>query len=181
MANLKSTFGNTSLSDKATAAAAVGILIIGGIVTYRLGIWGNYNKGTDQNASIPVDETKLEDQTKIKYKNIADSLYQEMNKTGWTLFSSLYPMVEMLNTEELKQVVKDFGTRASTVPFTNFALSGEKYNLFTWFEREIQSTDNLNKMKVLFSTTNLWSLPNYGTGRAPMPRSRPNIKPGPRK
>jgi hypothetical protein len=179
MANLKSTFGNTSLSDKATAAAAVGILIIGGVVTYRLGMWGNYNKGTDQNASIPVDETKLDDQTKIKYKNIADNLYREMNKTGWTLFSNLYAMLVGLNDDELKQVVKDFGTRASTVPFTNFALSGEKYNLFTWFEREIQSTDNLNRMKVLFSKTNLWSNANLPTGEG---RAKPErAKPKPRK
>lgn len=179
MANLRSTFGNTSLSDKAMAAAAVGAVFIGGIVTYRLGLWGNFNKGTDQNAAIPVDETKLDDQTKIKYKNIADNLYREMNKTGWTLFSNLYPMVNGLNAEELKQVVKEFGTRASTVPFTNFALTGEKFNLFTWFEREIQSTDNLNRMKVLFSKTKLWSEANLPTGEG---RAKPERdKPKPRK
>lgn len=161
------------------AAAAVGAVIISGIITYRLGMWGNFNKGTDQNAAIKVDDSKLEDQTKIKYKNIADNLYREMNKTGWTLFSNLYAMLVGLNDEELKQVVKEFGTRASTVPFTNFALSGEKFNLFTWFEREIQSTDNLNRMKVLFSKTNLWSNANMPTGEG---RAKPERdKPKPRK
>lgn len=179
MANLRSKFGNTSLSDKAMAAAAVGAVFIGAIVTYRLGLWGNFNKGTDQNAAIPVDETKLNDPTKIKYKNIADNLYREMNKTGWTLFSNLYSMLVGLNDDELKQVVKEFGTRASTVPFTNFALSSERFNLFTWFEREIQSTDNLNKMKVLFSKTNLWSNPNMPSGEG---RTKPTRdKPKPRK
>jgi hypothetical protein len=177
MASLKSTFANTSLSDKATAAAAVGVVILGGIVTYRLGIWGNYNKGTDQNAGVSVKESNLSDKSKIKYKNIADSLYQEMNKTGWTKFSNLYPMLQSLNDDELKQVVKEFGTRASTVPFTNFALSGEKYNLFTWFEREIYSSDNLKKMKRLFEGTNLWSASSDTSGTSLSPLFKPALDP----
>lgn len=177
MANLRSTFGNTSLSDKAMAAAAVGAVFIGGIVTYRLGLWGNFNKGTDQNAGISVDETKLNDPTKIKYKNIADSLYREMNKTGWTSFNKLYAMLKNLNVEELKQVVKEFGTRASTVPFTNFALSGEKYNLFIWLEKDIYSKENLNKMKSLFDDTNLWSSSGSYEGTSLSPLFKPMLDP----
>jgi hypothetical protein len=181
MASINTPYGGGSLSDKMLGITMLGAVGLGALITYRLGYWGNFNKGTDQNANIKVDESKLADPSKVKYKNIADGLYQEMNKTGWTLFSKLYPMVSELNTEELKQVVKEFGTRASTVPFTNFALSGERYNLFTWFERDIQSSDNLNKMKLLFNKTDLWSSTSFGTGAARKPVERPKIKPRPRK
>jgi hypothetical protein len=134
-----------------------GLAVLGiGFYTYRLGFWGNYNKGTDANQNAPVDTSKLKDKTKILYKNIAENLYREFNKTGITRFSNIYPMISKLNPEELKQVVKEFGTRASTVPFTNFALSGEKMNLFTWIEKDIVSTDNLNTLKKLFAPTKLW-------------------------
>jgi hypothetical protein len=100
-----------------------------------------------------------------------------MNKTGWTKFSNLYPMLQSLNDDELKQVVKEFGTRASTVPFTNFALSGEKYNLFTWFEREIYSSDNLKKMKRLFEGTNIWSASSDTSGTSLSPLFKPALDP----
>lgn len=163
MATVSTPFGGANIGNKTLGVAALGIVAIGAAVTYRLGYWGNYKVGTDQNANITIDKSKLDDQTGIEYKNIAENLYREFNKTGLTKFTVIRDMLSGLNTEELKQVVKDFGARNSTVVFTGLAM-GDKMNLFTWMEKDIDSQQNLDALKTIFLPTKLWSAPSYGTG-----------------
>ena len=141
-------------------AALVGVAALTLGVTYKLGLWGEQNKGEDKNAGgVIIDTSKLPGQP-AKYKNIADNLYSEFNSLQVTQSSKLFKMLEGLNDNELKQVYKDFGRRCSTVNAlgSNICL-GEKRNLFQWFEADIDDgiTGNLNKMRQRWKNTGLWS------------------------
>lgn len=127
-----------------------------GIVGYKLGWWGKAYQGSDQNALVDVNTSKLK-HSRTFYKNVADLLYRQFNKIGITFGGDIIALAANLNTEELKQIVKDFGTRASTVSVAGFTIvTGPKKNLFEWIEESHFSDSNLAKLHAIFKPTDLW-------------------------
>ena len=59
MASINTPYGGGSLSDKMLGITMLGAVGLGALITYRLGYWGNFNKGTDQNKNIKVDSEEL--------------------------------------------------------------------------------------------------------------------------
>jgi len=136
-------------------------LYIGGagialFAAYKFGLIGDIRKGTDQNADININKNKWSDPSGVKYRNIASNLYREFDKIGITSGAAIISELKGLNAEELKTVVKAFGTRCSSISSFGFTVCiGEKKNLFQWIESDL-STNNINKLKTIFSPTNLW-------------------------
>lgn len=133
-------------------AGAIGL----GLVGYKLGWWGEAYKGSDQNAAIDVSASKLK-HSRVFYKNVADLLYRQFNKIGITFGGDIIALLSNLNSEELKQVVKDFGTRASTISVAGFSIvTGPKKNLFEWIEESHFTSTNLAALHNIFKSTDLW-------------------------
>lgn len=153
-----------------------GIKDIGIGIAAILGGWAVFNffkkkeltntPGTDefqeeQVKRIPVDTKKLVNDS-FKYKSIADQLYNELSKRipVANLFtynsSTLFSIVTGLNTEELKQVVKDFGVRSLKI--FNLISLPDGGTLFEWFDN-ILTKDHLERMREIFKSTGLWQDP----------------------
>lgn len=153
-----------------------GIKDIGIGIAAVLGGWAVYNffkkkelattPGTDefqeeQVKRIAVDSKKLSSDS-FKYKSIADQLYNELSKripvaNVFTYNSNtLFSMVSGLNTDELKQVVKDFGVRS--LKMLNLINLSDGGTLFEWFDN-ILTKEHLQRMREIFKPTGLWQDP----------------------
>jgi len=133
-------------------AGALGL----GLVGYKLGWWGKAYQGSDQNANVSVNSSKLK-HSAIFYKNVAQLLYQQFNKLGITFGGDIIALAANLNSDELKQIVKEFGTKASTISVAGMTIvTGPKKNLFEWIESSHFSDSNLAKLHALFKPTDLW-------------------------
>lgn len=125
------------------------------LAAYKFGLFGKSYQGSDQNLSVPVKSQNLT-HPRAFYQNLADLLYREFNKIGITFGSAIIKGLATLNKDELIQVVKDFGTRASTISAGGFTVAvGAKKNLFEWIESDL-SEGNINKLHTIFKPTGLW-------------------------
>ena len=123
----------------------------GALITYKLGLWGEAYKGSDANLGAPVNRSKVR-YSDIRLKNVAELLYQEFNKIGVTSGNVIYDF----NSEELKIVVKNFGTRCSTAGAGGVNVCiGDKKNLFQWIQSDL-SDKNIARLKQLFASTGLY-------------------------
>lgn len=127
----------------------------GALITYKLGLWGEAYKGTDANLGAPVTRSKVR-YSDIRLKNTAELLYQEFNKVGITSGETIYNFLKDYNSEELKLIVKFFGTRCSTAGAGGVNVCiGDKKNLFQWIQSDL-SQKWIDKCKALFLSTGLY-------------------------
>jgi Sec-independent protein translocase protein TatA len=89
------------------------------------------------------------------YISIANQLEQAMNHSG-TDETTIFKLLQPLQTNELIQVYKDFGIRRNYVFGVEFVTG----DLFQWFQEEFSGWfdgDSLDKLKAIYKPTGLWS------------------------
>jgi hypothetical protein len=132
-------------------AGAVGILVlVGG--AYYAGKKGQDDQGGTQD--LQVTTAQLPDPTGAKYKIAADNIYTDMNDNALPDTDSIIATLQPMTTDELKAVVKAFGTRAPNHLGIN---TSSAKNLFQWFELEYMGEDARTELKNIFAPTGLWS------------------------
>ncbi len=140
------------------------IVIVVIIVLYKVlkgfGIFANEASKQAKDASkeikkVKVDKNKLPKHTSA-YLTIADMQFEAMNAWG-TDEDKLFDSLNGLNTEELKQVAKDFGVRSSTIQAlpSIWTPISKKRNIFEWYTEEL-SGNALGRMKEVWKNTTLW-------------------------
>lgn len=142
-------------ADKNRMTVAVGGgLIIALALGYYAGRPGNDQGGTQ---SLEPNAANLNDPTGAKYKIIAENLFGTMNTHPIAGdYNSVYNQLAPLNADELKAVVKAFGTRSGGV-------LGAPIDLFGWFDAQTVvpflgwSTDQMIRLKLIFAPTGLWA------------------------
>ncbi|KAB2913932.1 MAG: hypothetical protein F9K23_15805 [Bacteroidetes bacterium] len=123
--------------------------------------------GTDANQEVNLKaiavDTKQLTQDPFQYKNIADQIYNEVSKRTYILVfytynsQKLFGLLEGLNTDELKQVAKDFGVRAWR--FLDVINMPDAGTIFEWFEM-VLTKEHLARMKQIWLPTGLWKVSN---------------------
>ena len=146
--------GSWIMENPLTTAAVVAVPVVAALAYYK----GGHND-QDTTADLPVTQNNLTDQSGAKYKIIADDIYRRLNNDFYPQIfdssgnKSMLDTLQGLNGDELKAVVKAFGTRQSNA----FGLSvGEGQNIFGWLQDNLGS-DDLATAKSIFAPTGLWN------------------------
>lgn len=139
------------------------VVIIGGGVAaaWYLGLF-NQGKGDVNPDGLDIDSSKLT-KPAASYESLADTIFNTMNSSptfldqtvGWEN-STLLNQLKGLNPDELKQVYKDFGTRAETlpIPFLNNITIGEKHDL-GWYLKKFMTSAGYSEMSKIWAGTGL--------------------------
>jgi hypothetical protein len=130
----------------------VGFFLVSLLLKKVSGLFGFGSSEQDQedinfqkiNDSIVINDKSLL-QNKAYYKGVAEATYTAMSGLG-TDEETVFAVIKGLNSEELKQVFKDFGVRSSWLIFNG--------NLAKWYKDELSSSD-YSDMRVLWANTNL--------------------------
>lgn len=119
--------------------------------------------GTDEFQEAGVKKIKVEEKQLTRdsfyYKNVADQLENELSRrvplVNYYGYSSekVFSTVQGLNTDELKQVIKEFGVRS--LKLFNLVKMSDGGTLLEWFDNILNEKD-LARMRQVFAGTGLW-------------------------
>ncbi len=120
-------------------------------------------KKTDQVIKdIPVNTSKLSSNTLI-YRTAADKLYTELSNHVLVVdlydFGNIRNAIRGFNTDELKQVVKEFGMRPAKL--FNLFEAGQAGSFFEWCDAILDKTER-EAIREIFVFTGLDKLPEQG-------------------
>lgn len=159
----------TKTDGTANRNALIGIGIGGALAYGIVTIFNSFGTGSkDYKADIKKSEGELE-RIPIKvdqltkdtffYRSIADSIHTHMDEyqqwQGWRSlkWDEIYNSLRGLNSTELRQVAKEFSYRNASTAF--FFRTGQKANLFTWFE-DVLPADKQLILKSIFQKSGMW-------------------------
>jgi hypothetical protein len=147
--------GSWIMENPGTAALLITVPVVG-IAAYYKGSKSDGDQGGTQD--LAVDKTQLTDPTGAKYKIIADSIYKQLNNTAYPQYTdsagntAILDSLQGMNAEELKAVIKAFGSKQTNAFGMNV---GESQDIFGWLSDNLSSSD-LDRAKTIFAPTGLW-------------------------
>lgn len=167
----------TAVSLGIMAVAAVGVFGAYKVMQKIVGEPGRFGQGgasyeNEKDLKKEIDNLRVEIKKEeiplnpIAYKTIADAIYSACVDAAApisftfrsTTFAKIVEQLKGLKTEELKQVVVEFGTRPNILVF------GIEYggggSIFDWFVKLFNS-DQLNALQIIFASTKLWKMPQF--------------------
>ena len=160
-----------ALNDIGPVNVVIGLGAV--IAAYELGLF-NTGKGDVDDTGLDINEDNLK-RPRADYQSTADALFNKMNNSptfldqtiGWEN-SDLLNTLKGYNADELKQIYKDFGKRAETlpIPFANNIPIGEKHDLGYYLGKFMTSSGYAEMQKIFAGTGLLGSQTafNFGGG-----------------
>ena len=153
--------GNDNIDKGIAVAGTIAVLYLGNKLLDTASNFFTPGSKKDNEENKAVEDVKVTT-SKLQYlptvyKRIAQQQYDAMNLPG-TDEDTLFDTLKGLNTEDLKQVYKDYGRRS---PRTNLTGSewldefGSPSDLITWYREELDQ-EELKKMQAIWAGTQLF-------------------------